>query len=140
MSQVFDDNSNVLPYTALKLVNVDDIQHFEGYEYKKPITLIGYSKGKGYAGVMKRWNFAGQVETHGQKSGHRAPGSIGAQGQGRVIPGKKMAGRLGQERITIITKFLAFDKENMIVHVKGGVPGSRESEVVIYVESKESAS
>ncbi len=133
MSQAFRADSKVIPYTVLKLKNKEDLKHFDAFEIKAEILITGLSKGKGYAGVMKLWNFSGGPGSHGQKNKHRAPGSIGSQGQGRVIPGKKMAGRMGGEKIAVRTEFVGVDKVSSAIQVKGGIPGSRNSEVFIYV-------
>jgi large subunit ribosomal protein L3 len=96
----------------------------ESFENFSKITVTGKSIGKGFAGNQKRHNFGRGPMTHGSKN-HRAPGSIGAgTTPGRVIPGKKMAGRLGGNKIT--TKNLDIikmdSKENLLI-VKGAVPG-----------------
>lgn len=132
---MFDDESRVLPYTELKLQNEEQAGLFEQMQFKKVIKIEGNSKGKGFTGVMKRWGFSGGPQSHGQKNHHRQPGSIGAQGVGRVLPGKKMAGRKGGHKITIVTRFLGFDKDTLIVNVKGGIPGSRNSKVIMYLEN-----
>jgi 50S ribosomal protein uL3 len=137
MSQIFDDSSKVLPCTQLKLTSEEQVKFFEGMEFKNRVKIEGLSKGKGFSGVMKRWGFAGSPASHGVKDTHRSPGSIGSQGQGRVIPGKKMAGRYGNDRVTIITKFLGFDKDSLTINVKGGIPGSRNSKVFMYLEKNE---
>ncbi len=131
MSQTFGDDSKVIPFTSLKLCDEQDVKHFESFEAKSAVTVIGMSKGKGYQGVMKLWNFSGGPGSHGQKNKHRAPGSIGTQGQGRVMPGKKMAGRMGGEKKTIVTKFLSLDKDSRTVQVKGCIPGAKNSPVKI---------
>lgn len=89
------------------------------------ITISGISKGKGFAGVVKRWHFAGGPKTHGQSDRERAPGSIG-QGTdpGRVHKGKKMAGRMGGETVTIKNlKVVSIDPEKDEIRVSGPVPG-----------------
>lgn len=90
------------------------------------ISVTGISKGKGFAGVMKRWGFAGGPATHGQSDRKRAPGSIGGQGVARVLPGKKMPGRMGTNKTTVsgLTVMDINSEENLLV-VKGAVPGSR---------------
>lgn len=135
MSQMFDDDAKVLPFTNLKLTNIEDAKLFDGFEVNNVIYLSGLSKGKGFAGTVKKWGFRGGPRSHGQIK-HRSPGSIGTQGQSRVIPGRKMPGRMGGDRITIATKFLGLDQDNGIIKVKGGVPGGRNSEVFIYLPVK----
>lgn len=90
------------------------------------VSVTGISKGKGFAGVVKRWGFAGGPKTHGQGDRHRSPGSIG-QGTtpGRVRKGKKMAGRMGTDRIMVENlKVVSADLEDSRISVSGPVPGS----------------
>ena len=97
--------------------------------------IQGTSKGKGFAGVVKRWNFAGGPRTHGQSDRLRAPGSI-CQGTtpGRVHKGKKMAGRMGSDTVTVKkSQVVAFDESTGIIWVTGPVPGSRHSLVKLTV-------
>jgi large subunit ribosomal protein L3 len=90
------------------------------------ITVTGTSKGKGFQGVVKRYNFAGGRRSHGQKHSEREPGSIGATGPSRVFKGTRMAGRMGTDRVTVKgLKVLAVDVANNIMLVKGAVPGRR---------------
>ncbi len=98
----------------------------------KKIDIVGSTKGKGYAGVMKRWNFKGGLNTHGSTR-HRRPGSISSNTDpGRVIRGKKMAGRLGCERVTIKNiDVVKIDKERHLVFVNGAVPGYRGSYLIL---------
>ncbi len=97
------------------------------------VQVTGVSKGKGFAGVVKRWGFAGGPKTHGQSDRHRAPGSIG-QGTtpGRVFKGKKMAGHMGSDQVTVknLTVLKVDDKEGT-VWLSGPVPGSREGLLII---------
>ena len=89
------------------------------------IAITGTSKGKGFAGVVKRWGFHGGPRTHGQSDRERAPGSIG-QGTtpGRVLKGKKMAGRMGGDRVTVKNLIVVdVDKEAGLIAVSGPVPG-----------------
>ena len=100
---------------------------------KDTVSVSGVSKGKGFAGVVKRWGFAGGPKTHGQSDRQRAPGSIG-QGTtpGRVLKGKHMAGRMGNEAKTIKNlKILAVDSENNEILISGPIPGPLGSLVVI---------
>jgi large subunit ribosomal protein L3 len=90
------------------------------------VKISGTSKGKGFAGVIKRWGFHGRPATHGTKHEERTPGSIGASVPERVVKGKKMPGRMGFERVTIRNlKIVKIDKENNLIAVKGAVPGAR---------------
>lgn len=97
------------------------------------VDVIGQSKGKGFAGVIKRWNFAAQDATHGNSLSHRAPGSIGQnQSPGRVFKGKKMAGHMGAERVTVQSlEVVRVDAERNLVLVKGAVPGATGSDVIV---------
>ena len=89
------------------------------------VDVMGTTIGKGFAGVMKRWNFAGLEATHGVSISHRSHGSTGQnQDPGRVFKGKKMAGHLGQERVTIQNlEIVSVDDDKGFIFVKGAVPG-----------------
>jgi len=90
------------------------------------IKVVGISKGKGFQGVMKRHGFHGSPATHGHKHDHRAPGSIGSAFPEHVLKGKKMAGRMGGDQVTVKgLKVVKVDKENNLLAVKGAVPGKR---------------
>ncbi len=90
------------------------------------VKVTGLSKGKGFAGVVKRWHFHGRPATHGTKHELRTPGSVGASVPQRVVKGKKMAGRMGFERVTIKNlKVVKVDKENNLLAIKGAVPGPK---------------
>ena len=96
------------------------------FETGQRVDVIGTSKGKGFAGVVKRHNFAKQDATHGNSLAHRAPGSIGQnQTPGRVFKGKKMAGQMGNVRRTMPNlEIVRVDAEKNLLLVKGGVPGA----------------
>ena len=97
------------------------------------VHVTGISKGKGFAGVMKRHNFAGGPKTHGQSDRQRAPGSIGGTTYpGRVFKGKRMAGHMGNERVTAPNlEVVEVDAERNLLLVKGAVPGARNSLLLI---------
>lgn len=97
------------------------------------IDVIGTSKGKGYAGVMKRHGFAGVAASHGAHRNHRKPGSIGACATpSRVFKGMRMAGRMGNDRVTVQNlKIQAIDAERELVLVKGAIPGPKGGAVMI---------
>jgi large subunit ribosomal protein L3 len=97
------------------------------------VDITGSSKGKGFAGTVKRWNFSMQDATHGNSLSHRVPGSIGQnQTPGRVFKGKKMAGQLGNERVTIQNlDVVSVDPELELLIVKGSVPGATGSDLII---------
>lgn len=129
MSQIFLDNGNVIPVTVLKMDETPSIDLLE-----KSIDLTGVSKGKGFTGVMKKWNFSGAQATRGQSDKARAAGSIGAQTPGRVFKGKKMAGRHGNKTVTLKGRtIVGIDVSNNHVMVKGPVPGARNSSVIVKV-------
>eukprot|EP00521_Asterionellopsis_glacialis_P002592 CAMPEP_0195246414 /NCGR_PEP_ID=MMETSP0706-20130129/386_1 /TAXON_ID=33640 /ORGANISM="Asterionellopsis glacialis, Strain CCMP134" /LENGTH=198 /DNA_ID=CAMNT_0040297781 /DNA_START=461 /DNA_END=1054 /DNA_ORIENTATION=+ len=92
----------------------------------KKIDVTGTSKGKGFQGAIKRWNFSSQRMTHGNSLSHRAPGSIGQnQSPGKVFKGKKMAGQLGNKQVTTQSlEVVRVDVENGLILVKGAVPGA----------------
>lgn len=99
------------------------------------VDVVGVSKGKGFTGVVKRFNTKGGPKTHGQSDRHRAIGSIGAQTPGKVWKGQKMPGRAGGERVKIKNlRILNVDKENGIVNISGSLPGANNSFVVLYVK------
>jgi len=102
------------------------------------VDVSGTSKGKGFAGVIKRHNFSKQPMSHGNSLSHRAPGSIGQrQTPGRVFPGKKMAGHLGNERATAINlQVVRVDAERNLLLVKGAVPGAASGRVIVRPASK----
>jgi len=99
-------------------------QDVSGLGEAKVIKSSFKTKGRGFAGVMKRWNFAGGPGGHGSRF-HRAPGSIGnAEWPGRVQKGRKMAGHYGVEKVTVKNDVVSFDAENMVLVVKGSVSGA----------------
>lgn len=103
------------------------------FEAGQKVDVTGSSKGKGFQGGVKRWNFAMQDATHGNSLSHRAPGSIGAcQTPGRVWKGKKMAGHMGAEQVTTQSLVVVrVDIDNNVLLVKGAVPGATGSDVIV---------
>jgi large subunit ribosomal protein L3 len=97
------------------------------------VDVTGVSKGKGFAGVVKRYHFAGGPKTHGQSDRHRAPGSIGATtSPGRVFKGTRMAGHMGNRRVTVQRlEIFEADPERNLLLVKGAVPGARNGLLII---------
>lgn len=96
------------------------------------VTLTGTSKGKGFQGVVKRHGFHGMPKSHGTKKKHRSPGSIGSRFPQHVVKGKRMAGRMGSDRVTRRNvRIVKIDKENNLIAVKGAVPGPRGTLVEI---------
>jgi len=105
----------------------------EQFEAGQKVDVTGTSKGKGFQGGVKRWNFATQDATHGNSLSHRAPGSIGqCQTPGRVWKGKKMAGHMGAEQVTTQgLEVVRVDAENNLLLIKGAVPGATGSDVIV---------
>lgn len=97
------------------------------------IDVTGVSRGKGYQGAIKRWNFSMQDATHGNSRAHRAPGSIGQrQSPGRVFKGKKMAGHMGNEQVTVQSlEVVRVDAEWNLLLVKGAVPGAPGNDLIV---------
>jgi large subunit ribosomal protein L3 len=97
------------------------------FEAGQLVDVVGTSKGKGFAGVMKRHNFKGVSASHGSHRNHRKPGSLGASSTpSRVFKGMRMAGRMGGERVTVLNLTVhAVDAEKGLLLVKGAVPGAR---------------
>jgi large subunit ribosomal protein L3 len=134
--------AGVAPATDLVEVRVEDISAFEvGQEIAIGDVLVqggkadvtGISKGKGFAGVMKRHNFSGQGASHGNHKKHRAPGSIGACATpARVFKGTRMAGRLGGDKVTVLNlEIVAVDSDRNLLLLGGPVPGPTGSIVLV---------
>ena len=113
----------------------------ETFEVGQKIDVTGTSKGKGFQGGVKRWNFSMQDATHGNSISHRAPGSIGqCQTPGRVFKGKKMAGHMGAARVTTQTlEIVRVDQENNLLLIKGAVPGANGGDVIVTPSVKKKA-
>jgi len=105
----------------------------ERFEQGQIVDVAGRSKGKGFQGVIKRWNFSTQDATHGNSLSHRAPGSIGqCQTPGRVFKGKKISGHMGSERVTTQgLEVVRVDVERNLLLIKGAVPGAPGGEVIV---------
>ena len=126
----------------------DDIEDYEigahltadMFEVGQYVDVTGTSKGKGYAGVIKRHNFSMQDATHGNSLAHRAHGSIGqCQTPGRVWKGKKMSGHMGNVKKTVQSlKIVDMDVANNVIYIKGAVPGFNGSELKIKPSNKKS--
>ncbi|MDI6821118.1 MAG: 50S ribosomal protein L3 [Patescibacteria group bacterium] len=132
MSQIWK-NDKVVPVTILKAMGSEEelknLQEFKEGDY---VRVSGKSKGKGFQGVVKRHGFHGGPKTHGQKNRMRAPGSIGATAPQRVIKGKKMAGHMGFERVTVKNlELVQIKQEDQMLMIKGAVPGMRGTVVEI---------
>ncbi len=114
-------------------MNVGDIIKADVFAAGDKIDVIGTSKGKGYAGVVKRWNAHVQCHTHGVGPVHRSVGSMGANTDpSRVMPGKQMAGHLGAERVTVQNlEVVKVDADANMIAIRGAVPGAKGSVVVL---------
>jgi large subunit ribosomal protein L3 len=129
------DKAGVTPRRHLTEVRTADAAEYalgqeialDIFEAGQKVDVMGTSKGKGFAGVMKRHNFKGVSSSHGSHRNHRKPGSIGASSTpSRVFKGMRMAGRMGGERVTAMNLTVhAVDLEKNIILVKGAVPGAR---------------
>jgi large subunit ribosomal protein L3 len=136
------DSKGITPQRVLREFRVDDpgvyevgqmitVELFSGGE---KVDVCGISKGKGYAGGMKRHHFSGGPASHGASKVHRKPGSSGANSYpGHIFKGKKMAGRMGGERVTTkgLTVF-SVDTENNLILIQGSIPGANDGLVLIY--------
>jgi len=140
--------SGVEPVRTLREFRLDDGET-EGLELGKELSVeiftagqkvdvTGLSKGKGYAGTIKRHNFRGQDNTHGNSVSHRVPGSVGqCQTPGRVFKGKKMSGHLGNVRTTTQNlEIVKVDSERNLLLIKGAVPGSKSGIVAVTPAAK----
>lgn len=131
MTQIFLPNGKVVPVTKVKLESADVFSKADNF-LNEEVTITGTSKGKGFAGGIKKWGFHKQGETRGAKDKVRAIGAIGSQTPGRVYKGKKMPGRMGSKTVTIKgLEIVGADKEESIVMVSGSIPGARNSEIAI---------
>ena len=116
-------------------MNVGDILKADVFAEGDRVDVTGISKGKGYAGVVKRWNAHSQQHTHGVGPVHRSVGSMGSNTDpSRVLPGKKMAGHLGDEKVTIQNlDVVKVDVERNLLAVRGAVPGAKNS--IVYIKN-----
>ena len=112
------------------------------FEAGQKVDVQGVSIGKGYAGTIKRHNFRSGRQTHGNSRSHNVPGSIGmAQDPGRVFPGKRMTGHMGDVTRTVQNLEVArVDAERQLILIKGAVPGARNGDVVVFPAVKAKAS
>ena len=126
MTQIFKDDTSI-PVTVIKVVKKEDLDTLKEGDF---VIATGITKGKGFHGVVKRYSFAGGPKTHGQKNRYRAPGSIGATAPQRVIPGRKMAGRMGGATKTIRNlKVVQVNAERQTMLLRGSVPGNANSRI-----------
>ncbi len=107
---------------------VGDAISIDSFQEGDKVRVSGLTKGRGYQGVVKRHGFHGGPKTHGQKNRYRHPGSIGSTAFQRVVPGRRMAGHMGTERVTIKNLVVAaVDKEKNLIFLRGAVPGANGS-------------
>lgn len=117
---------------SIEEVNVGDILKADIFAVGESVDVIGTSKGKGTAGVIKRWNFSRLKETHGTGPVHRHGGSLGVIDPARIFKGKKMAGHLGSEKVTVQNlEIVKIDAENNLIAIKGAIPGAKGGIVVL---------
>ena len=133
-------NPKVLKEFRLEIVPEDmklgDQLTVESFKIGDKVAVTGTSKGKGYAGTVKRWNFNESRNTHGFKGNIRRVGSIGSMYPQKVFKGKKMPGRMGHDQVTVKNLVVAYiDAENNLIGLKGAVPGPRKG--IVSVEGKE---
>ena len=142
-------SANIKPKKILKEFKVDsdnllepgtklNVNHFKVDQF---VDASGFSIGKGYAGVMKRHNFGGLRASHGVSISHRSHGSTGQnQDPGRVFKGKKMAGRMGNKKVTKQNlKIISIDESNNLLVIKGSVPGKKNSIILLKDSVKKSS-
>ena len=142
------DKANVAPKKVLKefrleddsALNVGDIIKADIFAAGEKVDVVGTSKGKGTAGAIKRWNFSRLKESHGTGPGARHAGSLGAcSDPSRVFKGKKLAGHLGAERVTIQNlDVVKVDAENNLIAIKGAIPGPKKGIVMVVNSVKKS--
>ena len=120
--------------TSTASMNLGDVVPVSMFEVGQKIDVQGTSIGKGFAGVIKRHNFGGGRASHGNSLSHRVPGSIGMnQDPGRVFPGKKLPGHMGNVKRTVQNlEIVRVDEERQLLLVKGAVPGAKNGQVVVY--------
>jgi large subunit ribosomal protein L3 len=133
--------AEVSPVRHLREFRVSDLEGYEAgqkidvsaFEVGDHVDVTGVSKGKGFAGVVKRHGFRGGPKTHGQSDRWRAPGSVGAGSTpGRILKGMRMAGRMGNERVTVMNvQVVLVDADKNLLAVKGSVPGPKNGLVTV---------
>jgi large subunit ribosomal protein L3 len=145
MTQIFTDAGVVFPVTLVKLEagvpEAGESSEAEGLKEGDLVVVSGISKGKGFQGVVKRHGFHGGPRTHGQKHSEREPGSIGGGLRTRVPKGMRMAGRMGNERVTVKNlRVIKVDAENKHLYISGAIPGRRGTKVEITAKKLEARS
>jgi len=134
------EKQKIKPYKYVKEFKFKDIDQYEvGSEIKvdlfkegEKVNITGFSKGRGFAGSIKRHNFSGGPKTHGQKDYYRSTGSIGATDAARVFKGKKMPGRMGNQKVKIKNiEIVKIDTDRNLILLKGSIPGPNNSLVAV---------
>ena len=129
MSQVYQDDK-IVPVTYVEIL---DLPEGVTLEVGDALKITGTSKGKGFQGVVKRHGFHGGPKSHGQKHSLRAPGSIGSTAPQRVVKGRKMAGHMGVDTVTVKNlKLIEIDEAQKKAAIKGAIPGWRGRVIKIY--------
>ena len=128
MSQLFQ-NGKVIPVSLIRVTT--GAEELANLKPGDSLKVVGISKGKGFEGVVKRHGFHGGPKTHGQKNRLRAPGSIGNTTPQRVLPGKRMAGHMGMDQVTIETSVVEINAEQKTMALKGPLPGNNKNTVTI---------
>lgn len=142
--------SGVSPVRYLREFSVSDPESYEAgqelnasvFEVGDYVDVIGTSKGKGFAGAVKRHGFGGGPKTHGQSDRWRATGSVGAGSTpGRILKGKRMPGRMGNEQVTVLNlKVVLVDADKNMLAVQGSIPGGKNGLVVVREARKSKSS
>ena len=134
------EKQKVKPFKYVREFRFEDIEQYEvGKELKvdlfkegEKVNVIGFSKGRGFAGSIKRHNFSGGPKTHGQKDYYRATGSIGATDAARVFKGQKLPGRMGNEKVkTKNIEIVKIDLDRNLILLKGAIPGPNNALVAV---------
>lgn len=129
MGQIFQED-RVVPVTFLSLNESPE----SDFEIGQKLKITGISKGRGFQGVVKRHGFRGDNRTHGTKHTLRAPGSIGSTGPQRVMPGLKMAGRMGQDSVTVKNlEVVGYERDRNLLILKGAIPGNKGGNIKVFV-------
>ena len=133
LAEVRVPNSESIEPETENQLNIGQVIDVNSFSVGDRIDVTGYSKGRGFAGTIKRHGFHGGPKTHGQSDRHRAPGSIGAGSTpGKVIKGMKMSGHYGAEKVTVQNlEVVRTDNNRNLIFVKGAIPGARNS--IIYL-------
>ncbi|MBU1970356.1 50S ribosomal protein L3 [Patescibacteria group bacterium] len=131
MSQIFTEGGKVVPVTAV-LIDQEFVDRISDDWLGKSVVVSGLSKGRGFAGAMKRWGFKGGPATRGQSTFPRQTGSIGSQTPGRVRKGKRMAGHYGNKKVTVKgLKIVGLEKDQAKIMISGPIPGARNGKIKV---------